>query len=403
MTLYKYKAKDKEGKEYERTIEVKNRTDIYRVIHEEGGTLVSIHETSKIKFLISFSDIFGGVKTHQKIIFAKNLGSMIEAGLPVTRALEVMGRQSRSKSFKKLVANIEEDVSHGITLSDSMKKYPKVFSSLFISMVKAGEESGTVSTSLAMVASQMEKSYVLLKKVRGALIYPAVIISVMIVISVLMLIFMVPTLTATFEGIGVKLPLSTRILIALSDFLVENTLLVLALALGLVASALIFFRSVVGKSILDSFSLRLPVIGQIIREVQSARTARTLSSLLSAGVEIVVALDVTIDVLQNHLYKDALKRARVAIEKGEAMSAVFSEYANLYPLFVSEMVLVGEETGKIADMLVNVANYYENEVDQKTKDLSTIIEPVLMIIIGIGVGFFAISMLAPTYSLVDYI
>jgi type IV pilus assembly protein PilC len=328
---------------------------------------------------------------------------MIEAGLPVTRALEVMGRQSRSKAFKKLISDLGEDISHGKTLSDSMKEYPKVFSSLFISMVKAGEESGTVSASLGMVASQMEKSYVLLKKVRGALIYPAVIISVMIVISILMLIFMVPTLTATFEGIGVKLPLATRILISSSDFLVEHTLLVLAVLVGLVASSMVFFKSIVGKSVVDSVSIRLPVIGQIIKEVESARTARTLSSLLSAGVEIIMALDVTIDVLQNHLYKDALKRARTAIEKGESMSKVFGEYGHLYPLFVSEMVAVGEETGKISEMLVNVANYYENEVDQKTKDLSTIIEPVLMIIIGAGVGFFAISMLAPTYSLVDYI
>ena len=403
MTLYKYKAKDKEGKEYERTIEAQNHTDIYAVIRGEGSTLVSIHEASKARFLVSFVDIFGGIKTHQKITFAKNLGSMIEAGLSVTRALEVMGRQSRSKSFKKLISDLEEDVSHGKTLSDSMKEYPNVFSSLFISMVKAGEESGTVSVSLGMVASQMEKSYLLLKKVRGALIYPAVIISVMIVISILMLIFMVPTLTATFEGIGVKLPLATRILISSSNFLVEHTLLVFAVLVGLIASSAVFFKSVVGKSVVDSVSIRLPIIGQIIKEVQSARTARTLSSLLSAGVEIIMALDVTIDVLQNHLYKDALKRARTAIEKGESMSKEFGEYSHLYPSFVSEMVAVGEETGKISEMLVNAATYYENEVDQKTKDLSTIIEPVLMIIIGAGVGFFAISMLAPTYSLVDYI
>ena len=403
MTLYKYIAKDKEGKEYERTVEAKARTDLYAVIREEGGSVVSIHEVTKMKSLISFGDMFGKVKTHQKITFAKNLGLMLGAGLSVTRSLEVMGKQSRSKSFKKLVANIGEDVSHGKTLSDSMKKYPKVFSSLFISMVKAGEESGTVSASLGVVANQMEKSYLLLKKVRGALIYPAVIISVMIIISILMLIFMVPTLTATFEGIGVKLPLPTRILISLSDFLVENTLLVLVTFIVLILFSAVFFKSVVGRSIVDSVSVRLPVIGAMIKEVESARTARTLSSLLSAGVEIVMALDVTIDVLQNHLYKNALKRVRMAIEKGESMSAIFSEYERLYPLFVGEMVAVGEETGKISEMLINVANYYENEVDQKTKDLSTIIEPVLMIIIGIGVGFFALSMLAPTYSLVNYI
>ena len=149
--------------------------------------------------------------------------------------------------------------------------------------------------------------------------------------------------------------------------------------------------------------IRLPAIGEMVKEFESARTTRTLSSLLSAGVEIIVALDVTIDVLQNHLYKDALKRVRAAIEKGESMSAVFVDYEHLYPLFVGEMVAVGEETGKISEMLMGVASYYEEEIDQKTKNLSTIIEPVLMIIIGIGVGVFALAMLAPTYSLVDYI
>ena len=403
MTLYKYKAKDKEGRVYERTLEAKNRFDLYGVIREEGGSVVSIREVGSLATLISLGSILSGIKTHQKITFAKNLGLMMKAGLPVTRALSVMSKQSKSKPFKKLLSDLETDVSHGQTLSESLGKRPKVFSHLFVSMIKAGEESGNVSGSLDIVSSQMEKSYLLAKKVRGALIYPTVIISVMIVLAILLLIFMVPTLTATFEGIGAKLPLSTRILIYLSNFLVEHTLAVMAGIVLLVASSVLFLRSRVGRNLTDAVSIRIPVIGEMVKEFESARATRTLSSLLFAGVEIMVALDVTIDVLQNHLYKDALKRARSAIEKGESMSAVFIEHEHLYPLFVGEMIAVGEETGKISDMLMSVANYYEGEVDQKTKDLSTIIEPVLMIIIGIGVGIFAISMLAPTYSLVDYI
>lgn len=403
MTLYKYKAKNKEGEVYERTLEVENRFDLYGVIREEGGSVVSIKEAGGFLSSISFAKMLGGIKTHQKITFAKNLGLMMTAGLSVTRALSVMSRQSKSKPFKKLLTDLEEDVSHGKTLSESLGKRPNVFSALFVSMVKAGEESGSVSGALSIVSSQMEKSYLLVKKVRGALIYPAVIISVMIVLAILLLIFMVPTLTATFEGLGAKLPISTRILIYLSDFLVENTLVMLGVVASLIVSGTLFFRSKVGRDIKDVVSIRVPVIGDIIKEFESARTTRTLSSLLSSGVEIVVALDVTIDVLQNHLYKGALKQARDAVEKGEPMSAVFVEHEHLYPIFVGEMIAVGEETGKIADMLMSVANYYEEEVDQKTKDLSTIIEPILMIIIGAGVGIFAISMLAPTYSLVDYI
>src|SRR3989344_5164229 len=186
MTLYKYKARDKEGKIYERTLEVKNRVDLYGVIREEGGSVVSIQEVKAFASLGALGDIFSGIKTHQKITFAKNLGLMMDAGLPVTRALAVMGKQSKSKPFKKLLTDLEDDVSHGKTLSESLGKRPKVFSTLFVSMVKAGEEAGSVSSSLGIVASQMEKSYLLAKKVRGALIYPAVIISVMIVISILL-------------------------------------------------------------------------------------------------------------------------------------------------------------------------------------------------------------------------
>jgi len=328
---------------------------------------------------------------------------MMTAGLAVTRALSVMGKQAKSKTYKKLLSDLEMDVSHGKTLSESLGKQPKVFSQLFVSMVKAGEESGNVSGALGIVSSQMEKSYLLVKKVRGALIYPAVIIFVMIIIGILLLIFMVPTLSATFEGLGVELPLSTRVLIYSSNFLINNILMVLVALIVFATSLTLFLKSRIGRNFSDNLFIHVPVLGLMIKEFESARSARTLSSLLSAGVEIIVALDVTADVLQNHLYKNAIGQARTAIEKGEPMSAVFVANEHLYPLFVGEMVAVGEETGKISEMLMGVADYYEEEVDQKTKNLSTIIEPVLMVIIGIGVGFFAISMLAPTYSLVDYI
>src|SRR3989344_8353001 len=385
MTLFKYKATDKSGKFYERTVEAKSRLDIYGVIRQEGGTVVTVKETSHFMPGLSFNNLFGSIKTQEKINFAKNLGLMMEAGLPLVRSLSVMGKQTRNLALKNLWSEPKEDVRAGKPLSESLGKRPKIFSTLFVSMVKAGEESGKVSQALSMVASQMEKSHSLAKKVRGAMIYPIIIISIMIILAVLLLMFMVPTLTATFEGIGAKLPLSTRVTIYLSSFLVEHTLLVISLFILVAMSAILFAKSRVGRRLADTVFLQLPIIGEMIREFESARTARTLSSLLSSGIEIVVAMDVTTDVAQNHFYKQALARAKGAVEKGEPMSTIFMEYGTLYPPFVGEMVLVGEETGHISDMLSGVANYYENEVDQKTKNLSTIIEPVLMIIIGAGV------------------
>ncbi len=404
MTTYKYKAKDGGGKEYEGTHEAADKFALYRDIKKEGGQIVSVTE-GKSKGLggMSFKLPFlGGVKMHDKIIFARNLGSMIEAGLPITRALSIMERQAKGE-LKKVLTKLGEEIARGITLSDAMKLFPDVFSMLFVSMVKAGEESGNLILALKNISSQMEKTYQLNKKVKGAMMYPAVIFCLMAVIGVLMMVFMVPTLTETFKGLGVKLPLSTRVIIAISDLMKNYFILMIGLVVALGGGLYYALRTVKGKRISDFVSLRIPVIGEIVKEVNAARTARTLSSLISSGVDIVVAIGVTKEVIQNSYYKTILEESEQAIQKGEQISTVFLSHDNLYPLFVGEMISVGEETGKIGDMLVGVAAFYEDEVDQKTKDLSSIIEPVLMIVIGAAVGVFAISMLMPTYSLVDAI
>jgi len=404
MTTYKYKAKDAEGKEYEGTHEAVDKFALYRDIKKEGRQVISVTE-GKSKGLgdISFKLPFlGGVKMHDKIIFARNLGSMIEAGLPITRALSIMERQAKGE-LKKVLTKLGEEIARGITLSDAMKLFPDVFSMLFVSMVKAGEESGNLILALKNISNQMEKTYQLNKKVKGAMMYPAVIFSLMAVIGVLMMVYMVPTLTETFKGLGVKLPLSTRIIIAISDAMKNYFLLMIAGVAVLMGGFYYALRTVKGKRVSDYISLRIPVIGDIVKQVNAARTARTLSSLISSGVDIVVAIGVTKEVIQNSYYKTILEESEKAIQKGEQISAIFLEHDDLYPLFVGEMISVGEETGKIGDMLAGVASFYEDEVDQKTKDMSSIIEPVLMIIIGAAVGAFAISMLAPTYSLVDAI
>jgi type IV pilus assembly protein PilC len=385
-------------------MDAQDRFVVYRKIRSEGGSVVFVNEIKKrTLFDGKFSNIFGSIKAIEKITFARNLGSMIEAGLSVTRALTVMEKQSKNKKLKAILNSLNENISKGQSLSDGMKEYPKEFSQLFVSMVKAGEESGNLAGSLKVIAIQMDKSYALSRKVKGALIYPAVIFSVMVVIGVLMMVYMVPTLTATFKGLGVDLPLSTRIVIGISDFLRNHFLIVFLAVVAVIVTIAALLKTKAGSRAFDYFILHLPVIGTIVKEVNSARTTRTLSSLLSSGVDVVVALGVTEEVIQNSFYKEVLGKAHENIQKGDPISAVFIEHENLYPIFVGEMMNVGEETGKMADMLLGVAAYYEDEVDQKTKDMSTIIEPVLMVIIGIAVGIFAISMLAPTYSLVDKI
>lgn len=401
---FKYKAV-KEGEIVESVRDASDKPSLAAALEREGYMVIAVEaERERKSFdLMRLLSFLNHVGMHDKIIFARNLGAMIEAGLSMTRALSVMERQAKKGKLNRVLRALQQSVSEGKTLSESMEAYPDVFSSLFVSMVRSGEASGNLAGSLKTVAGQMEKSYQLTKKVKGAMIYPAVIICIMIIIGIVMLIYVVPTLTNTFKDLKVELPAVTRLVITLSDFFRENVIVVIVALVATGVGLYYGLRTKLGGRFLDKLVLKLPLFAPMVREINAARTARTLSSLLSSGVDVVIALGVTRDVVQNSYYKEVIGKAEKAIEQGKPISTVFSEREDLYPVFVGEMIAVGEETGNIGNMLLGVANFYEEEVDQKTKNLSTIIEPILMVIIGAGVGFFAIAMLAPTYSLVDAI
>jgi len=405
MALFYIKGIAKDGVNFEDTREAKDKFSLYQEIKKEGGVIVSVRPVGDSWYSALWLRVssFGSIKTHDKIIFARNLSAMLKAGLAISRALSIMERQAGSRKLKKVLNVLIGDINKGTTLSESMKKFPQIFSQLFVSMVRSGEESGKMAGALSIVADQMDKSYLLTKKIRGAMIYPGIILTLMIAIGVLMLVFIVPTLTATFNDLNVDLPLATKMIIYMSDFLRDNAILSLSIMGAIGASIVIASKTAVFNRIMDYVLLRIPLIKTIVREMNSARTARTLSSLLVSGVDMVVALGITKDVLQNSYYKEALAKAEVVVQKGDSLSVIFQEYKNIYPIFVGEMISVGEETGNMAEMLSNIAVFYEEEVDQRTKDMSTIIEPFLMIFIGIAVGFFALSMLSPMYSLADKI
>jgi len=405
MPRFKFKSIDKDGKAYEDVREAPGKLNIYRDLQSRGETVVFVEQINRAN---SFDfkrllDSVSFVGMHEKIVFARNLGAMVKAGLSLSRALSIIEKQTRKAKFKKIIAELQNNIRQGKTFNESLGAYPKIFSPLFVSMVKAGEESGNLSENLKIIANQMEKSYRLRRKIRGAMIYPAIIVSVMIAIGILMLTFIVPTLTDTFEGLDLELPLSTRSLIFASRLLRDRTIIIVLAAILLASLIITAFRTKRGKRIIDFSILRIPIIAGITKEINSARTARTLSSLLSSGVDIVVALSITREVIQNSYYKEVLKEAAASIGKGKTMSDIFGRSEHLYPVFVGEMINVGEETGKLSEMLLNVAVFYEDSVSEKTKDMSTVIEPFLMVAIGIAVGFFAIAMMSPTLSLVDSI
>lgn len=398
-------VRNSDGNESKETIEAASRLAVYEQVEKGGAAVVSLEEKGAALALPAWANITigSGVKTEQKITFTKNLSAMLGAGLTLSRALSVLGRQAENKTLKRIVAELENAVKGGASFHEALALHPKVFSRLFIAMTKAGEEGGKLADTLKVVGKQMETSHQLTKKIKGAMIYPSIILGAVVVIGILMLIYVVPTLSSTFASLGVDLPRSTRIIVGMSDFAVNHILVVLGLLLLVVVLIIVFVRSKVGQSIILTVALRFPVIKHLVRETYGARAARTLSSLLSSGVEMLTAIGISAEVVGENRFGKVLKEAEERVKKGEALSATFMEYPKLFPVFVSEMVAVGEETGKLADMLGQVAEYYEQDVEGRTKDLSTIIEPILMLFIGVFVGIFALSMISPIYSLSDKI
>lgn len=400
---FSYYAKKISGEEMKGVLEAKDKFDLARVLRQQGLMLISCKEDGEKKSSFHLPSIFGRVPVTEKMFFSRNLSVMVSAGVSISRGLEILSRQTKNKKFKKTIEGVMENVKKGTSMSEGMKQYPDVFSLIFIAMVKVGEESGRLSESLKLVSDQMERDHALIKKIKGALMYPSIIISVMILIGILMLIYVVPTLVSTFQELGAELPASTKIIIAISNFLSQNTVAFFVIVLAAVAGAVLFFRSSKGKKLVSNVLLRLPIFSELTKKINSARTARTMASLISAGVDVLESLSITKEVIQNDNFKKVLEEARSNIQKGEPVSESFKRAGNLYPILVGEMMAVGEETGKFSEMLLRVAIFYEDEVAEATKDMSTIIEPILMVAIGAVVGFFALSMIKPMYSMVNAI
>ncbi|NCS99234.1 type II secretion system F family protein [Candidatus Parcubacteria bacterium] len=402
---FEYKAINKDGDIVKGFKKSNDEISLSNELKSEDLKLIYAEPVNKIGFrnLTERLKNFGTVSTRDKILIYRNISSMITAGLPLSRAISVLIRQSKNPKTKSVLEKVHEDVKKGQSFSDSLAKFPKTFTPLMVSMVKAGEESGNLAESLKVTSDQMEKAYNLQKKIRGAMIYPGVIITAMIIIGFLMMVLVVPTLTGTFAELNVELPATTQFVINFSDFLQSNIVLSISSMLFLVVSFIAGIRTKKGNRIFSWLMLRTPVVSGLVKKINSARTARTLSSLLASGVSFVHSIEIVVDVVQNPYYKEVLEEARKKVEIGQPISKVFEKNENLYPIFVSEMMVVAEETGELGPMLFKVAEFYEEEVDQQTKNMSTIVEPVLMIIVGAAVGFFAISMISPMYSLVETI
>lgn len=403
--IFTYKAKSGSGDIVEAEVEATDRLTLSRDLRQKGLVPISIIEKQAdfLNNFSSFKNIFSKVSNSELIILTKNLSGMLKAGLSLSRALSVLKKQTKNPMLDKIITSITNDINSGSSFSSALVKFPNVFSKLFVSMARAGEESGNLANALLDIGMNLEKSNALTKKIKGALIYPGVIMSAMVVIGVLMFAFVVPTLASTFKELGVTLPLSTRVLVFLGNFFSSHLLLTFILMFVIGLGGYFLFTAKFMSKYIDFMVTRMPLMGTLAKELNTARTARTMASLLSSGVSIIRAVEITQDVVQNIYYKKVLEQAKVSVEKGAPFSEAFVSRSDLYPVMMSEMIQVGEETGKLSDMLLQIASFYEEEIENKTKNLSTIIEPLLMVVIGAGVGFFAISMISPLYSILGSI
>ncbi|MFZ2886442.1 MAG: type II secretion system F family protein [Minisyncoccia bacterium] len=405
MARFTYTAEKSDGEVYKGVASARDRFELYDVVRREGGRIISLEEDKGRGFLsLSYwNSKLSSVPEYEKVLFARNLGAMLSAGLSLARALAVLERQTKNARLSMIVSELSSAVRRGDTLHSALAAYPRVFPPLFVAMVRAGEEGGELPQALITISDQMERLYQLKKKIRGAMLYPMIIVIAILGIGAFMMVNVVPTLAQTFAEMDAELPASTQAIINVSNFLVQYTLLAgasIVIFFGAIYGA---FKTETGKRVKDFVFLHVPIIHPIVKEVNAARTSRTLASLLSSGVDVITSLEIVRDVVQNSYFKAVIATAREIVAKGEPLSSAFVRAEHLYPAFVGEMMSVGEETGQLTEMMKKLAVFYEDEVDRKTKDMSTIIEPFLMVAIGGAVGFFAVAMISPIYQLSENI
>jgi len=400
MPVYFYVAKNLKGEVKSGEIEGKDEHQIAENLREEGYFLTAIQKKEEEKERKFKMPSFGGISLKDKMMFARHLGIMLSSGLSLPKALNIISNQTKNKKFKSLLGKLEEEVKMGNSLADSLAKHP-VFDELSVNMIRVGEVGGNLEEVLRLLADQLEKEHSLLSRVKGAMYYPSVILLVMIGIGVAMMMFVVPKLTTVFEDIQTTLPLSTRLIIAVSGYMAAHQITVGLILIGIAAVLVLFFKSSFGKKFSSLIFTKLPVIKKMMIKVNNARFARIYSSLTRSGVPVVESLKIISRTLTNNLYKNAFLEISEGVQKGKTLHEELARFPQLFPILTIQMTEVGEETGKTADVLTNLASFYEEEIDQMTKNLSSIIEPVLMVIIGVAVGFFAISMILPMYSIMD--
>jgi len=399
MPTYFYIAKSFDGGTKAGILNAENEYQLAQDLKKEGMILVrSDIQKEKTKTSFNFPIPFSGISLTEKIMMTRNLGIMFSTGLSLVKGFDILAIQARNKKMKTVLSDIKEKINKGSNLSDALSTYPNIFSELFVNMIKVGEESGTLDEIFKILSLQLQKEHELKSKIKNAMTYPIIIFMVMIIVGIVMVTFVLPNLKVFFTTLNVDIPIYTRIFLYLGDYFSRRWYFLILAPFVFFLFIYSMLKTKQGKQALDTFLLKMPIISNIVKKNNSAFLIRSLSSLITSGIPLTRSLEISSKTINNHYFKEALIEANKKVKKGEKLSNALRSYQNIFPVGVIEMIEVGEETGKTSDILKKLADFYEQEAVNAIEKLTIILEPMLIIIIGLAVGLFAFSIIEPIYS-----
>lgn len=398
MALYGYKAKDGAGKLVEGVVDAQSEAVATELLRERGYQILGLEEREEPGLGSRQFTFLQRVTPKDVVVFSRQLSVMVGASVSIVRALRTAARQTRNAKLRRIVTDVADEVEGGVRLSEALGKYPDAFGPFYVNMVRSGETSGKLDDVLLYLADQQEKDYDLRQRVKGAMTYPIFVLVMLFLVGSVMMIFVVPKLTNILRESGVELPISTRILIGVSDFFVHYWYVVIGLVVGAVAGTRALYRTPVGKRILDRVILYLPIFGPLLRKIYITRMTHGLSTLIEGGVDMVTSLKIVAGVVGNEVYREGLLTTVQEVGAGNTIAGVWRTRRE-FPQMVSQMVSVGEETGKLQHVLTRLTDFYTREINATVATLSTAIEPLIMIGMGLAVGGLVSAIILPMYTL----
>lgn len=395
---YKYKARNQTGTVQEGVVEASSISNASVLLQRHNLIVTALSPLEESGVISGFFRLWEGVSGKEFVIFSRQLAVTVEAKVPILAALKGIIEQTENPYFANILSTVLSDVDEGKSLSDSLRKHPEVFSDVYVNMIQAGEVSGNLQQSLESIADNIEKNYVLTQKIKGVLYYPIFILSAFFIVGFLMITLVIPKLTEMLKETNAKLPVTTKMLIATGDFMQHYWWAVIIAIIAAIVGLVYYINTDDGKKEFDVIKLKIPLVGKVLRYIYLARFAENLSTLVRSGIPIVSALQITGRVVGNSVFENHIAEAAEKVKTGGSMSEVLSKKKD-FPAIMTQMVKVGEDTGKLDSTLDTMAKFFSREADQIVSNLSTIIEPVLIVILGIGVGTLVFSIIIPIYNI----